>query len=292
MDEIRIESSAAPGRRHSSAGALTPGVMAIALAVAVAVAAVVAWYVFSPVEDSGEVESARENATPASEPAAPAPRFPLPPTMPDRSPPGDLTPLPPLDDSDSYFELELSEVFGNGITELLVDQALVEKFVATIDNLPRAMVAERIRPIGAIPGPFAVDGQDASGEYTINPASYDRYDLLVTMLARADRDALVDVYRRFYPLFQEAYVNLGYPNRYFNDRVVEVIDHLLATPDVDEPVRLVRPHVLYEYEDPDLEALSAGQKLLIRIGAEHRVRVLQFLEEIRERIVQGAGELQ
>ena len=204
--------------------------------------------------------------------------------MPERNRPENLQPLPPLDDSDGYFELELSDVFGPGVAELLVDGALIEKFVATIDNLPRKAVAEQIRPVERISGPFAVDGQDGSGEYTMNPANFDRYDLLVTMLARADRDALVDVYRRFYPLFQEAYVNLGYPNAYFNDRVVEVIDHLLATPEVEAPVRLVRPNVLYEFEDPELEALSAGQKLLIRMGNEHRVRVEQFLEETRERI--------
>jgi len=179
-------------------------------------------------------------------------------------------------------------VLGPGIAELLVDEALIEKVVATIDNLPRRIVSERIRPVGGLSEPFAVDGQDGSGEYTMNPANYDRYDLLVVMLARADRDELADVYRRFYPLFQEAYENLGYPDAYFNDRLVEFIDHLLATPDVVEPVALVRPHVLYEYENPDIEGLSAGQKLLIRVGSEHRLVIKQFLEDIRDQITVDA----
>jgi tetratricopeptide (TPR) repeat protein len=105
------------------------------------------------------------------------------------------------------------------------------------------------------------------------------------MLSATDTSAAADVYKRFYPLLQKAYVNLGYPDGYFNDRVVEVIDHLLATPDVPEPPKLARPHVLYEYADPELEALSSGQKLLIRIGPEHRQTVEGKLREFRQLIV-------
>ena len=47
---------------------------------------------------------------------------------------------------------------------------------------------------------------------------------------------LASIYVRYYPLFQEAYEELGYPGRYFNDRVIEIIDHLLQTPDIVEPI--------------------------------------------------------
>ena len=102
----------------------------------------------------------------------------------------------------------------------------------------------------------------------------------------ADPDALVDLYRRYYPRLQAAYVDLGYPDGYFNDRVIEVIDHLLETPDSTAPASLVRPHVLYEFADPELEALSAGQKLLIRMGPENATRSKAALAQLRERIAQ------
>ena len=127
-----------------------------------------------------------------------------------------------------------------------------------------------------------VDGRDGDDEFTLNSYNYDRYDVLVGLLADADLAALADVYRRFYPLFQSAYVDLGYPDGYFNDRLVEVIDHLLETPDISGPVSLTRPHVLYEFADPELESLSSGQKLLLRMGAEHRSRVKQALKEFRD----------
>ena len=196
----------------------------------------------------------------------------------------ELVPLPPLDQSDAYFKLEISDVFGAAIEEMLADSRMIERVVATVDNLPRTHVAERIRPLGRLDDAFVVDGQDASGEFFIDTANYQRYDALVDMAMSADLDAMIELYRRYYPLFQDAYVGLGYPDGYFNDRLVEVIDHLLATPDIGDPVSLVRPHVLYEFEDPDLEALSSGQKLMLRMGREHRDRLKGRLRELKVRL--------
>jgi hypothetical protein len=98
-------------------------------------------------------------------------------------------------------------------------------------------------------------------------------------------EALVATYTRFYPLFQQQDENLGYPDRYFNDRVVEVIDHLLAVPEVHRLVLLTQPRVLYEFADPELEGLSAGQKILVRMGRENTVKVKAKLQEIREALV-------
>ena len=211
----------------------------------------------------------------------PEPLHPLPePDMHTRDRP-DLVPLPPLDRSDDYFNLALTDIFGDSIEEMLVQTRLIERIVATVDNLPRAHVAERIRPLGRLGGGFGVDGRDDSDEFTVNSSNYDRYDILVDLMAGADLAEVADNYRRFYPLFQSAYADLGYPDGYFNDRLVEVIDHLLATPEIEDAVLLVRPHVLYEFADPELERLSSGQKLLLRMGAEHRSRVKETLSEFR-----------
>jgi hypothetical protein len=42
--------------------------------------------------------------------------------------------------------------------------------------------------------------------------------------------------------------------------------------------------VLHLYADPDLESRSAGQKILMRIGAENAVRIKAKLREIRGEI--------
>ena len=244
MSDLRVD----PQDRHDHpppAGA-NGGAGTLVVVVAAVVAALGAVYWFYGREMPIAEPAAETPGTVVPETVEDAgPAFPVPSELPERDPPDELMPLPALDDSDRYFELSLADILGSGIGELLVDSALIEKFVATIDNLPRSTVAERIRPVGRLGRPFTADGQDGSGEFMLNPANYDRYDLLVNMLARADQAALVDTYQRFYPLFQEAFEKLGYPDAYFNDRVVEVIDHLLETPEVDQPVMLVQPNVLY-----------------------------------------------
>lgn len=194
-----------------------------------------------------------------------------------------LVELPDINDIDAFLRLELVGLYGNGLDTLLVSDALIDKIVATIDNLPRKYLAEKVRPLGRISGAFtATDNVDDAA--TVDPANFERYRMLVDLFSLADPDTVTDLYRRYYPLLQKSYEAQGYPYGYFNDRVVEVIDHLLATPDLDEPPRLVRPHVLYEYEDPALEALSSGQKLLLRMGAENAARTKQALEALRARV--------
>ncbi|MEJ2700374.1 MAG: DUF3014 domain-containing protein, partial [Desulfuromonadales bacterium] len=62
------------------------------------------------------------------------------------------------------------------------------------------------------------------------------------------------------------------------------IDHLLAAPEVQGPIRVVRPSVRYKFADPDLEALSAGQKILIRMGPDNAAKVKAKLREIRQEL--------
>ena len=65
---------------------------------------------------------------------------------------------------------------------------------------------------------------------------------------------------------------------------MEAIDDMLAAPELREPVFLVRPHVLYEFENPEHEARSSGQKLLLRMGSENAAVVKAKLQELREAI--------
>jgi hypothetical protein len=222
-------------------------------------------------------------------PARSGPIHPLAPPRPSEPFEDELVLLPPLDDSDGYFLLALIDTFGPGLERMLVNEALIDKFVATVDNLTRSHVSEKILPVGRLSGTFAVVAAVDDGRFYLNHDNYERYDLLVNLVARADPEAITAMYRHFYPLFQESYLRLGYPDRYFNDRVVEVIDHLLATPELDEPVRLVRPHVLYEFADAELEALSSGQKLLLRMGGEHAARIKRVLQDLRVLIIQSPG---
>ena len=254
----------------------------IAIGAAVVAIGVATWWYLRP-PPAADIDPPPPQRTAPPAPEQSGPLYPLPPVD-EVDRPADVVELPPLADSDSYFSLALTDLFGPGLGDYLVDEALVEKVVATIDNLPRRRVAERIRPVSRLATGFAVDEQAETG-FTIAAGNAERYRPLVMLLARSDPDDVYATYVRFYPLMQDAYVDLGYPEGYFNDRVVEVIDHLLATPQPDGPLELVRPNVLYEYADPELEGLSAGQKLLLRMGSENAGHVRRALRELRERIV-------
>jgi Protein of unknown function (DUF3014) len=163
---------------------------------------------------------------------------------------------------------------------------IIHRFVASVDNLPRDHVSPRLMPVKPLPGLLVTTGTGES--LALSPLNATRYKPYVQLAEAVPTQALVLVYRRFYPLFQKQYENLGYPEKYFNDRVVEVIDHLLEAPDLQRPVRLSQPSVLYEFADPKLEGLSAGQKILLRIGRENALKMKAKLREIREALVSPA----
>ncbi|HEX4389173.1 MAG TPA: DUF3014 domain-containing protein [Steroidobacteraceae bacterium] len=200
--------------------------------------------------------------------------------------PGDAgsTALPALNDSDQVAHDSLAGVIGREPVErFLVPQNIVRHIVVTVDNLPRRKVAIDLRPIKAIPGQTVTAAQ---GDATVlSPANYARYAALVKVIQNTDAKSLALVYQRLYPLFQQSYEDLGYPGKYFNDRLVEVIDHLLQTPEPAGPVLLTQPKVFWEYADPGLEQRSAGQRLLLRMGPENERAIKAKLREFRAEIV-------
>ncbi len=217
-----------------------------------------------------------EAPPPPPMPAEPEIRHPVPEKKPEK-------PLPALDTSDSTMQGAIAGLSADqGLGGALILQGFVRRVVATVDNLPRNKVATRILPLKRVEGSFMVSGSE--GSYTIAPANAARYAAYLKLMDAVATDKLVAFYFHYYPLFQQAYRELGYPKGHFNDRLVEVIDHLLATPELKAPVALVRPKVLYLYADPELEARSAGQKILMRMGAENAKRVKLRLREIRSRI--------
>jgi len=192
--------------------------------------------------------------------------------------------LPALDDSSPSMQGAIAGVLGQEFADKFVIQdQLIRHIVTSIDNLPEQKLAERIRPVKPVPGAFAAGGTiDAP---ILDSTNYERYKPLVQLIQNTDTQQLVAVYKRYYPLFQEAYANLGHPPEYFNDRLVQVIDHLLETPDVKGPIALTQPGLRYEYADASIESKSAGQKILIRMGGENAAVVKEKLRQLRAAVI-------
>ncbi len=193
-------------------------------------------------------------------------------------------PLPELSDSDKFMLDTLAGLVGNqSLMKLFYNERIIRRIVATIDNLPRERVPLSVMPVSPAPGAFITEG--AEGDKTISPKNAARYAIYVKIAEAIDARKLVEVYVRLYPLFQQAYEELGYPKKYFNDRLLAAIDNMLAAPDPKKPVKLVQPHVLYNFAAPDLEARSAGQKILMRMDSENEAKIKAKLREIKQQVM-------
>jgi hypothetical protein len=198
-----------------------------------------------------------------------------------------MAPVPPLAESDTPLRDALTQISSaQAVKDFLAPQDVIRKIVVTIDNLPRQKVAVEKRPVSPAAGTFAADGDELHA--TLDQHNFDRYKPMVVAIEHVDMRQLGKLYIHYYPLFQESYQNLGYPNGYFNDRLVEVIDDLLAAPEPKQPIQLVRPNVMYTFADPALESRSAGQKLLIRMGPENAKAIKAKLIELKAAITSGA----
>ena len=177
----------------------------------------------------------RANHRQVAPPVATTTTAPIPPSTGIANPvpvPSGLTaaPLPPLESSDKPVHDSLADLFGaKCVDELFRPETLMRHLVVTVDNLPRKHLSIDLRPTKALPGIPSVAAMTV-------PPSIRPTTSAMTPMCTCCRDLNVQqfttLYFHYYPLFQQSYESLGYPNGYFNDRLVATIDDALAAPDV------------------------------------------------------------
>lgn len=238
---------------------------------------------------TGAPQSPQQAAAPAAprHPMAPPPPPPAEePEQPGAEPPAP-PPLPPLSESDGALRAELAQAGTGEVLAMLPRQGLIEKLVLGVDSLDGKPLAPRFRPLPPAPGTLQVEAI-GDGEYLLSEDNARRYEPMVRALLAVDPATVASVYQRWYPRFQQAFATAD-PNGYFNDRLIAAIDHLLATPQVETPIRLVRPKVLYQFADPELEALSSGQKAMLRLSAAQRAAVRDWLSRLRAELIRRSS---
>lgn len=188
--------------------------------------------------------------------------------------------LPLLDDSDQLIrDGVVSLTRHESINAWLASSELIRKFVAFVDNIAHGQVAkESVRSL-APEGAFQVMQIDEK-TFEIDPVSYNRYNLFTEVAISIDARRSAEFYHLLRPLVQKAYNELGYNNKLFDDVMFQAIGRLLETPVIEQPIRLVRPVVMYKYEDDKLESLSAAQKQLLRMGPRNTRRLQDKISEV------------
>lgn len=256
-------------------------VVAISSIVLLAGGAAEYWYwqnqqpelVYAPIE----VPVQKEAPTSSVEDTAP-----VHPLILDNSPPAQQ-PLPALEESDGFVLEAINTLLSDpDLAKIFISDKLIEKFVASIDNLPSKSLPVKVMPIKTASGIMITTGSESA--LAISPQNAERYAPYIKVLNGADTKQLVQLYLHLYPLMQQAYEDLGYPDKYFNDRLIEVIDHLLDAPDLTGEIRLVQPLVVYKFAEPELEKSSIGQRIMMRIGSQNEAVVKAKLRDIKQEL--------
>lgn len=303
MNDINAPGRAAraPEPRYTpNAGGIHGGAVATSAFVLLALALGGGWYWWQQEKQSKLPPLSTVSAEPAPAPlaAAPASAASQPIQHPIEQPASGAADAPrTLDQAEGVIAKAIGALLGSGPGAAMVRRDdFVRRAVVTIDNLGRTHAAPRLWPIEPMAGRFAVQ-RDGDSE-AIAPLNNARYGAFVALAESLDTARVAVLYKQHYPLFQSAYTELGYPSAYFNDRLVAVIDQLLATPEPAVPlaVRLTnvkgevastQPWTRYEFADPQLEALPAGSKVLLRMGNDNARKLKARLRELRAAIARG-----
>ncbi|MBL4606886.1 MAG: DUF3014 domain-containing protein [Pseudomonadales bacterium] len=193
-----------------------------------------------------------------------------------------IDPLPALGESDDlYRELWIELWADNKVVSWSGTEQLVRKATAIMDNLAQGEIVQNLLGVFALESPFMVELlQSANVEegsvdvYLVDPASYQRYTPLVNSIVVANTSQLLNFYVRLRPLFQTAYLELGYPTGHVDNVLIKTLQNIQAAPVLENNVRLIQPKVMYQFEDEELEKRSVLEKQLFRMGPEN-MRLLQ-----------------
>jgi hypothetical protein len=187
-----------------------------------------------------------------------------------------------LDESDETIGSRLESLFGKKkVEELLNLNGIIRRFVVTVQDATTHKVPLEFSPFRSAPGEFKVDHDGAA--LNLSERNDARYAPYVQMLKTVDADKLTAIYVRYYSLFQQAYQELG-SKGYFNDRLVAAIDDCLQAPEIKGAVALVQPSVYYKFADPEIEALSACRRILLRSGSKNEAEIKAKLKEFRGKL--------
>jgi hypothetical protein len=155
---------------------------------------------------------------------------------------------------------------------------LIRKFTAIVDNIAD----------GESPRPhleFLIPKESfkvikKNGKLYIDPQSYIRYDRIADVFSSLNTKVCVQLYKQLKPLIQQAYRELGYPDKDFDETLKTAILELLNTPIVEGEIQLKEKVLTYKMVDPKLEKLSNAQKHLLRMGTQNVLLIQNKLREI------------
>ena len=198
--------------------------------------------------------------------------------------------LPPLNESDSFVTQQLQAMESpTPLTDFLASSQLVRKGVMLVDNMSRGGIPPRDRPLQGLTEEIQVR-QIGEERWVMEESSYRRFDNVVNAFSIIETEQMLALYERAAPLLEEAYAELGYPDRQFNEALLQAITQVLNASIPEGPFELRLPSVHYEFADARLESLSRVEKVLIRMGPDNARKVKEKLQSVRQGLLERQQE--
>ncbi|HXZ36538.1 MAG TPA: DUF3014 domain-containing protein [Thermodesulfobacteriota bacterium] len=197
------------------------------------------------------------------------------------APPQPEVKIPALDQSDDFVRQMMKNLSPHGkLGEWLKIKNIIRVFVAAVDNIANG---KSPRPqLGFLsPGQAFPVGEKGDRIY-LDPKGYERFDIITDAIVSFSSSRTVQGYQKLRPLFQEAYRELGYPQKDFHATFIQAMKRIMDTPIVEREVLLKEEGkgLNYVFIDDGLENMSEVQKHLLRMGPKNTKKIQQKVREI------------
>jgi hypothetical protein len=122
----------------------------------------------------------------------------------------------------------------------------------------------------------------------MDPAGFSRYDGFAQWVNSIDVTAVVGLIRDYDAIATKALAQMGVGDFDIQSAVLAATTEILATPIVPSDVELMKQEANWVFMDPELEALSAVQKQLLRMGPANSAIIQQKARDLRGAVLETA----
>ena len=168
---------------------------------------------------------------------------------------------------------------GKPAAQFVAGDYVVERAVALADHLRRGEVPYTLIPVSRPKQPFKI--LDDGLRVTIHPDSFERYDPFAQWIDGIDAEALVATYRKFSTVAAGALSAMGVTDVSINKVALAAVTEVISVPNVDLSAELMKQEANWVYVDPELEAMPALHKQIVRMGPINMELVQSKAREIR-----------
>jgi hypothetical protein len=203
--------------------------------------------------------------------------------------------LPPLNESDAPLREEIAQLAANDrhqqrLLELVTSKEVLRKVAIVIENGAIGKLSyqhQLIQPPGGAVQVRVISDDGTLRQFEFIQQNYDRFNPYIELFNVIDNRDLIRLLKLYQPLLDEAYGELGIRGQSFNQRLVAMLDVILAAPTLETAPTLVRESVRYKYKDPTLEALPDLQKLMVRMGPDNTRQLKAKLTDLRRLLLRN-----